>query len=142
MRSRVIERNMFYGASRNIFEKATELRNNTTEAENILWNELKNRKVFKVKFRRQHPIDIFIADFYCHKYKLVVEVDGGIHSDIEVQERDDGREHDIEKLGIKILRFTNSEIMTDIQTVKQRILDEIKSNPTPQSGPEIYPQTP
>ena len=142
MRSRVIERNMFYGAGRNIFEKATELRNNTTEAENILWNELKNREVFKAKFRRQHPIDIFIADFYCHKYKLVVEVDGGIHSDIEVQERDDGREHDIEKLGIKILRFTNSEIMTDIQTVKQRILDEIKSHRPPESRPEIYPQTP
>jgi very-short-patch-repair endonuclease len=131
---------MFYGASRNIFEKATELRNNTTEAENILWNELKNRKVFKVKFRRQHPIDIFIADFYCHKYKLVVEVDGGIHSDIEVQERDDGRKHDIEKLGIKILRFTNSEIMTDIQTVKQRILDEIKSNPILESGLKNIPK--
>jgi very-short-patch-repair endonuclease len=142
MRSRVIERNMFYGAGRNIFEKATELRNNTTDAEDILWNELKNREVFKVKFRRQHPIDIFIADFYCHKYKLVVEVDGEIHSDIEVQERDDGRAHDIEKLGIKILRFTNSEIMTDIQTVKQRILDEINSHNTPESRPERHPQTP
>ena len=127
MRSRVIERNMFYGASRNIFEKASELRRNMTEAEKILWIELKNKKIFNIRFRRQHPIDIFIADFYCHKYKLVVEVDGNIHSEEEVKERDDGRSHDIEKLGIKILRFTNKEVMTDIQTVKHRILDEINS---------------
>ena len=98
-----------------------------TEAEKILWIELKNKKIFNIRFRRQHPIDIFIADFYCHKYKLVVEVDGNIHSEEEVKERDDGRSHDIEKLGIKILRFTNKEVMTDIQTVKHRILDEINS---------------
>lgn len=84
MRSRVIERNMFYGASRNIFEKASELRNNMTEAENLLWVELKNRKIFKVKFRRQHPIDIFIVDFYCHEFKLVIEIDGEIHLEKEV----------------------------------------------------------
>jgi len=125
MRSRVIERNMFYGASRNIFEKASELRRNMTEAEKILWIELKNRQIFKARLRRQHPIDIFIADFYCHKHKLVIEVDGAIHSEKEILEYDDGRTHDIEKLGIKILRFTNIEVMTDIQTVKQRILDEI-----------------
>jgi very-short-patch-repair endonuclease len=127
MRSRVIERNMFFGASRKIFEKASELRRNMTEAEKILWIELKNRKIFKARFRRQHPIDIFIADFYCHKHKLVVEVDGEIHSEEEIQEYDDGRVHDIEKLGIKILRFSNNEVMTDIQNVKQHILDEINS---------------
>ena len=118
---------MFYGASRNIFQKASELRNNMTKAEETLWKELKNRKIFKAKFRRQHPIDIFIADFYCHKYKLVVEVDGEIHTEKEIQEYDDGRTHDIEKPGIRILRFTNTKVMTDIQTVKQRILDEIDS---------------
>jgi very-short-patch-repair endonuclease len=133
MRSRVIERNMFYGASRNIFEKASELRRNMTEAEKILWIELKNKKIFNTRFRRQHPIDIFIADFYCHKYKLVIEVDGKIHSEEEVKERDDGRSHDIEKLGIKILRFTNKEVMTDIQTVKHCILDEINSLSHPAS---------
>jgi very-short-patch-repair endonuclease len=125
MRSRVIERNMFFGASRNSFEKASELRRNMTEAEKLLWIELKNRQIFKARFRRQHPIDIFIADFYCHKYKLVIEVDGEIHSGRDRLEYDDGRAHDIEKRGIKILRFTNKEVMTDIQTVKQRILDEI-----------------
>ena len=118
---------MFYGASRNIFQRASELRNSMTKAEETLWKELKNRKTFKAKFRRQHPIDIFIADFYCHKYKLVVEVDGEIHTEKEIQEYDDGRTHDIEKPGIRILRFTNTKVITDIQTVKQRILDEIDS---------------
>ena len=86
MRSKDIERNMFYGANPNIFEKASELRRNMTSAEKLLWAELKNRKIFKSRFRRQHPIDIFIVDFYCHQNKLAIEVDGEIHSEKEVQE--------------------------------------------------------
>jgi very-short-patch-repair endonuclease len=120
-----MDRNMFYGANRNIFERASELRKNMTEAEKVLWNELKNRQIFKARFRRQHPIDIFIADFYCHEHKLVIEVDGGIHSETDIKEHDIGREFEIEKLGIKILRFTNNEVLADIETVKRRILDEI-----------------
>ena len=125
---------MFYGASRNIFQKASELRNNMTEAEEAIWKELKNRQFFKARFRRQHPIDIFIADFYCHKHKLVVEIDGEIHNQKEIQEYDDGRTHDIEKLGIKILRFTNEEVMNNIQNVKERILNEIKMIENSQSN--------
>ena len=128
MKSRVIERNMFYGANRNIFEKASELRRNMTDAEILLWNELKNRKVFRPKFRRQHPIDIFIVDFYCHEFKLAIELDGDIHLKVEIKEYDDGRSHDIEKLGIKILRFTNKEIFENIENVKQCILKEIGLN--------------
>jgi very-short-patch-repair endonuclease len=78
---RVIERNMFYRARKSIFLKAVELRNNPTKAEIILWEQLKNKDLFGVRFKRQHPIDIFIADFYCHKYKLVIEVDGEIHNE-------------------------------------------------------------
>jgi very-short-patch-repair endonuclease len=126
----MIERNMFYGANRGIFAKARELRNNMTEAEKILWDELKNRRVFKSRFRRQHPIDIFIADFYCHEYKLAIEIDGEIHLKKEIQEYDDGRTHDIEKFGIKILRFSNNQILTDINSVKKKILEELsKMNP-------------
>jgi len=68
---------MFYGASKNTFEKASLLRSNMTETEKILWEKLGNRTVFKVKFRR-HPIGIFIVDFYCHELKLAIEIDGGI----------------------------------------------------------------
>jgi very-short-patch-repair endonuclease len=128
MRSRVIERNMFYGASYNIFEKASALRKNMTEAENILWDELKNRKIFKLKFRRQHPIDIFIVDFYCHEVKIAIEVDGEIHMNHAVIEYDDGRTHDLEKLGITILRFTNDQIYNDIRNVKNQILLAISAS--------------
>jgi very-short-patch-repair endonuclease len=125
MSKRVIERNMFYGASKNIFFRAIELRNNMTLAEKLLWDELKRKEIFNARFKRQHPIDIFVVDFYCHKHKLVIEVDGKIHLKEEVQEYDDGRSHDIEKLGIKILRFTNKEVIENMEMVKQRILQEI-----------------
>lgn len=118
---------MFYGAGKKTFLKALELRNNMTEAEKMLWCVLRNRKVFTERWRPQHPVDIFIVDFYCHKYKLVIEVDGEIHMQEEVLERDDGREHDKEKLGIKIIRFTNKEIFENIESVKARILNEINS---------------
>jgi very-short-patch-repair endonuclease len=130
MRSRVIERNMFFGASRNTFEKAHELRNNMTDAEKVIWKELKNRRVFKTKFRRQHPIDIFIVDFYCHEFKLAIEIDGEIHLDKEIAEYDDGRTHDLEELGIKILRFTNNQVFNDINYVLKEISDTLNfSNP-------------
>lgn len=125
MKRRVIERNMFYGAGKNIFAKAFVLRNNMTDAENALWEVLKRKDIFNVRFKRQHPIDIFIVDFYCHKCKLAIEVDGDIHLEKEVMEYDDGRAHDIEKFGVKILRFTNNEVLENIESVKQSILNEV-----------------
>jgi len=118
---------MFYGANKKIFLRAVELRNNMTLAEQVLWEELRKKETFKVRFKRQHPVDIFVLDFYCHQYKLAIEVDGEIHLRKEVQEHDDGRSHDIEKLGIKILRFTNREVLESIEVVRQRILQEISS---------------
>ncbi len=127
MDKRVIERNMFYGAKKNIFLRAVMLRKNMTEAEKILWKELRKRDVFKARWKRQHPIDIFIVDFYCHEYKLVIELDGEIHLREDVQEHDNGREYEIEKFGITILRFTNKEIYEDLALVKDRILTTISS---------------
>jgi very-short-patch-repair endonuclease len=118
---------MFYGATKAIFLRAAELRNNMTVAEKILWCELRKKDTFKVRFKRQHPVDIFVVDFYCHKCKLAIEIDGDIHLREEVKEYDDGRSHDIEKLGIRILRFTNNEVLENIEMVKKRILCEISS---------------
>ena len=98
------------------------IRTNLTTAEEILWEKLSDRRLFKVNFRRQHPIDIFIVDFYCHKYKLAIEVDGDIHLDEDVLSHDKGREFEIEKLGIKILQFTNREVMVEIIEVTNKIL--------------------
>jgi len=131
---RVIERAMFYGASPNTFDKARLLRNSMTEAEKIVWDKLKNRNVFKARFRRQHPIGIFIVDFYCHEYKLAIEIDGEIHLKNEVIEYDDGRSHDIEKLGIKILRFTNDEVFTDLKRITEEILKTIAVLEPPLGG--------
>jgi very-short-patch-repair endonuclease len=118
---------MFYVAKKSIFLRAIELRNNMTKAEKILWEKLKKKEIFKARWKRQHPIDIFVVDFYCHKYKLAIEVDGEIHLNEEIQEHNEGRSYDIEKLGIKILRFTNKEVFDDIEFVKNRILHEINS---------------
>jgi len=116
---------MFYGASRNTFEKAHGLRKNMTKAEIIVWEKLKNRKLFKVRFRRQHPVDIFVVDFYCHELKLAVEIDGGIHLAKEISEYDNGRTYDIEKFGIRIIRFTNEQVLNNIDIVQQEILIKI-----------------
>ena len=118
MKKRTIERTMFYNASPDIFRNAEDLRNNMTEAEEILWERLR-KKQLGVRFKAQHPIERFIADFYCHQSKLVIEVDGEIHK--YQKEYDDGREAEIEKYEIKILRFTNSEVINDIETVIEKI---------------------
>ena len=66
------------GATEDTLKTAKRLRKNMTEPEKILWNELKNRKLKRLKFRRQHPLLFYIADFYCHGQRLVIEIDGGV----------------------------------------------------------------
>jgi very-short-patch-repair endonuclease len=125
MKSRVIERNIFYAASRNTFEMAHALRKKMTDAERILWKRLKDKSIFKVKFRRQHPVDIFVLDFYCHELKLAIEVDGEIHLSAEAREYDEGRSYELENFGIKILRFTNKQIFENLDEVQASILSTI-----------------
>jgi cyclase len=79
--------NMFYGAGPLIFELAKKLRNNVTPTEMILWGRLKEYFPGR-KFRRQHPVSLYIVDLYCHTEKLVIEIDGGIHDDEEVKTKD------------------------------------------------------
>jgi very-short-patch-repair endonuclease len=116
-----VERTMFYNASPLIFERAKILRNNLTNAEKILWSILNSKKMLGLHFRRQHPINRFIADFYCHSIKLVIEVDGGIHQNKERKEYDISRNAEIEKWGIKVLRFSNDQVFSDIDSVRIRI---------------------
>ena len=129
MKSRVIERNMFYGADSRAFEAAKMLRKNMTLAELILWKKLRDRTIFKTKFRRQHPINFFIADFYAHEYKLVIEIDGEIHNNQEIIEYDSGRTAELEKLGIKVLRFSNDQVIYKMDSVINRILIVISELP-------------
>ena len=113
---------MFYGAKPAIFEKAKILRENMTAAEITLWSRLNNSQL-GVRFKSQHPIDIFIADFYCHEYKLVVELDGEVHK--LQKDYDEGRTAELERLGIKVIRFTNEEVFTDIENVVKKIKNSL-----------------
>jgi len=108
---------MFYNAKPHIFEKAKMLRNNMTIAKSILWEHLKGKQIQNFRFRAQHPIDIFIADFYCHPLKLVLEVDGDIHENKDQKEYDIGREAELNYLGIVVIRFTNDQILNNLPQV-------------------------
>ncbi|MBL4560218.1 MAG: DUF559 domain-containing protein [Labilibaculum sp.] len=126
---------MFYNAKPHIFEKAKILRDNMTISELKLWGELKGKQIMGLRFRAQHPIDIFIADFYCHSLKLIIEVDGGIHNSKHQKEYDISREAELKYWEINIIRFTNDEIDRDINDVLNKIslvCNKIQQN---QKGP-------
>ena len=93
-----------------------------TDAEMVLWGHLR-AGMSGLKFRRQHQIGIYIADFYCHKLKLVIEVDGSIHSKKEVKDFDVQREKDLTDWGYTVVRFSNQKVLTEMESV----LDEINS---------------
>ncbi len=95
---------MYYNATTHLLENAKNLRKNSTEAEECLWKEIKGKKL-GVKFRRQHIIDQFIADFYCHDCRLVIEIDGGYHDEPDQMEYDLNRAFEIERYDIQIIRF-------------------------------------
>jgi len=114
------------GSNGKIFSNAMELRRTMTEAEIILWNELRNKKLNGYKFRRQHPIKNYVADFYCHEARLVVEVDGEIHKDESTKEYDEKRTHDLKEFGIKVIRFANKDILNTIDEVLFKISMEIQ----------------
>lgn len=115
---------MFEGASHLVFELAKNLRKNMTDAEINLWMHLKTG-VKGLKFRRQHPIGIYIADFYCHKVKLIVEADGKIHERKDIKEYDEERETSLLSMGYTIIRFTNEEILKNIETVLAAIEQKV-----------------
>ncbi|TRX04663.1 endonuclease domain-containing protein [Flavobacterium gawalongense] len=117
---------MWKGASPQIFLNAKKLRENPTEAEEKLWLAVKNNQIEGYKFRRQHPLSIYVADFYCHALKLVIEIDGGYHLDEEQRLLDEKRTSDIEFQGSKVIRFTNEEIMLKLPEVIDKIKAFIK----------------
>lgn len=103
---------MHNDATPEIYQNAAKLRMNMTEAELKLWEYLRT-KPFGHKFRRQHPFGSFVLDFYCHKLRISIEVDGEYHLNSEQRERDAERTSYIESLGITEYRFTNKEILVD-----------------------------
>ena len=115
---------MFYGATPSIFKNARFLRDNLTEAEKILWNKLRLKQL-GVKFRRQHPINKYIADFYCHEIRLVIEVDGDNHLIPDQKEYDELRTEILQEFGIEVIRFENEQVLNKIDEVVKEIKDVI-----------------
>jgi cyclase len=116
-----MKRKMFYGANKLLFGKAKELRENMTQAELVLWEYLRQHPL-GYKFRRQHPVGIYVVDFYCHKLKLVIEVDGSVHGDHEVREADVERQRQLELEGLKVIRFTNEDVLKKKEIVIEEII--------------------
>ena len=116
---------MFYKADPLIFSKARELRNKLTPAEQVFWLRLKEQFP-KYKFRRQHPISIYIVDFYCHKLKLVIEIDGSVHDSEEAKLNDEKRQNDLENLHLIVIRFTNNQVKNEIELVIEKISSTIE----------------
>jgi len=119
-----MKKGMFYKADPLIFSNARELRNRLTPAEQIFWLWLK-KNFPEYKFRRQHPISIYIADFYCHKLKLVIEIDGLIHNSEEAMLNDEKSQSDLENLSLTVIRFTNDQVKNEIEFVTEKISSTI-----------------
>jgi very-short-patch-repair endonuclease len=115
-----------------IQQRARELRQEMTPAEKLLWQRLRNRQLAGLKFRRQHPLDRFIVDFYCAAARLIVEIDGPIH-DFQ-PERDSARTAELEQKGYRLIRFQNEQVLNDLETVLTAIQAAASHPPLSQTG--------
>jgi very-short-patch-repair endonuclease len=112
-------------------ELSRELRKNATHSERILWEVVRNRKLNGFKINRQYPIfydlngieKFFIADFYCHQKKLVIEIDGGYHE--RQKDYDKSRTEIINLLGIEVIRFKNEEVENQLKDVINKIAQKL-----------------
>ena len=108
-----------------LIEVARENRKNQTQAEEKMWfNVLRNRQFAKYKFLRQKPLGNFIADFYCAELMLVIEIDGDSHS--RQKEHDELRSEKLDTYGIKVVRYTNDDVLSNIEGVYQDLKKRIK----------------
>ena len=114
----------YYGLLR---EYAAENRKFQTDAERMLWRCLSTNKL-GIHFRRQHIIGCYIADFVCLRKKLIIEVDGGYHSQKEQAIKDYYRTEDLERMGFNVLRFRNEEIATNISLVLDQIFNKLSKS--------------
>lgn len=112
---------MWKGAPSQNFSRAQDLRANLTPAEKILWEKLQLEPFRKFHFRRQHPIQIFIVDFYSHSLKLIIEVDGGYHQSEKQKVSDEERTEILEFQGLQIIRFENNEILNQTEEVIEKL---------------------
>jgi len=107
------EKSPVWNVSSKLRSNARALRKNSTAAERWLWSELRDHRLNGMAFRRQVPIENYVADFVCHTAGLVIELDGGQHFSDEAEQADARRSAAIEAKGFQVLRFNNHEVMTN-----------------------------
>jgi very-short-patch-repair endonuclease len=100
---------------------ARELRKNSTDAEQLMWSILRNRRFCNLNFRRQYPVDPYVLDFYCHEMNLAIELDGGQHNTDTARRYDECRSNHLTSRGITVLRFWNHDVLEDIDAVLEAI---------------------
>jgi adenine-specific DNA-methyltransferase len=106
-----------------------------TDAEQLLWRQLRDRQFAGIKFRRQEPIGPYFADFCCVERKLIIEVDGGQHDDAAQIEYDRRRTAELKRRGYRVLRFWNNEVLGELTGVLE-VIEEIIASPHPVPLPE------
>ncbi|HER41279.1 MAG TPA: endonuclease domain-containing protein [Salinimicrobium catena] len=117
---------MWKGAPAQNFSRAQELRSNLTAAEKKLWERLQLEPFKKNHFRRQHPLQNFIVDFYSHSLKLVIEIDGPYHQSEIQKMSDEKRTGILEFQGVSVIRFTNEEIINEMEKVVEKLVEFIE----------------
>ncbi len=90
-----------------------------------MWQALRNRQIAKAKFRRQHPVDPYILDFYCHEHQLAIEVDGSQHYRDEGRTKDKVRTEALNEKGIRVLRFDNRQVLTETEAVLTQVYEAL-----------------
>ena len=118
--------------------RARRLREQSTDAERLLWSKLRDRRMMNCKFRRQFPVGRYIVDFVCREYKLVIELDGGHHQD--QQEYDAVRSEWLQSRGFEVLRYLDNDVLTEVDSVLESIGEVLKRrgeevSPSPQPSP-------
>ena len=110
-----------------VVELAPKLRGGQTTGKETLWRCLRDRRLAGAKFRRQHPLGRYIADFYCHEAHLVIELEGSIHETEDSLQYDEIRRETIEAQGVKVLRFRNEELVQDLDGVLSTLVGALST---------------
>jgi very-short-patch-repair endonuclease len=119
--------------SKPLVKIAKRLRGEMTDAERVLWREVRAHRFAGYKFKRQEPLDSYVVDFICYEAKLIIEIDGGQHAD--KRGADEVRTRWLESQGYCVLRFWNNDVLNNIEGVMQEIEKYLNSEPTPSPYP-------
>jgi very-short-patch-repair endonuclease len=125
---------MTYTGNRDLIKKARNLRSHMTLAEILLWSRIRSKQINGYKFRRQQPIFNYITDFYCHELKLIIEVDGEIHSLKRQVEFDENRDKILKLNGYHVFRLTNFEIEANLDSSVNKLKSYISTVMSPSQG--------